>query len=259
MDRKPLVKPSRTREDDGLIIGRNPVLEALKAERPIDCVYINGEGGSLNLIMKLAKERGAVIKQVSQQKLSEMSGGASHQGVIATGACAEYVGISDILKIAKEKGEPPFVIICDEIEDPHNLGAIIRTAECAGAHGVIIPKRRSASLNGTVFKTSAGAASWVPVARVANIAQAIDELKAAGLWIYGTDASGSDYTKTDLRGAIGLVIGSEGFGMGKLIAEKCDFMLKLPLNGKITSLNASVAAGIFMYEIVRQRNSAKAD
>lgn len=255
MDRKPLNKPSRAREDEGLIIGRNPVLEALKAEHPIDCVYIGGEGGSLNLIMKLAKERGAVVKQVSRQKLDDMSGGAAHQGVVATGACAEYAEISDILGIAANKGELPFVIICDEIEDPHNLGAIIRTAECAGAHGVIIPKRRSASLNGTVFKTSAGAASRVPVARVPNLAQAIDELKSAGLWIYGTDASGTDYTKADLRGAVGLVIGSEGFGIGKLIAEKCDFMLKLPLKGEITSLNASVAAGIFMYEIVRQREA----
>lgn len=256
MDRKPLNKPSRERERDGVIAGRNPVLEALKSKRPIDCVYINGEGGSLNLIQKLAKERGIVVKQVSQQKLSEMSGGASHQGVIATGACAEYVGIKDILDIAKDRGEPPFVIICDGIEDPHNLGAIIRTAECAGAHGVIIPKRRSASLSETVFKTSAGAASWVPVARVPNIAAAIDELKEAGLWIYGTDASGEDYTKTDLKGAIGLVIGSEGFGIGKLTASKCDFMLRLPLRGKITSLNASVAAGIFMYEAVRQRTES---
>ena len=257
MDRKPLNKPSRERVRDGLIIGRNPVLEALKSGRAIDCVYIGGEGGSISVIQKLARERDIVIKQVSQQKLTEMSGGASHQGVIATGACAEYVEIKDILRVAEERGEKPFVIICDEIEDPHNLGAIIRTAECAGAHGVIIPKRRSASLNDTVNKTSAGAASWMPVARVPNIAAAIDELKDAGLWIYGTDASGEDYTKTDLTGAVGLVIGSEGFGIGNLIAKKCDFMLKLPLKGKITSLNASVAAGIFMYETVRQRDAAK--
>lgn len=253
MDKKPLNKPSRERERDGLIIGRNPVLEALKSGKPIDSIYIGGEGGSISVIQKMARDKGIVIKQVSQQKLDQMSGGASHQGVIATGACAEYVEIKDILNVAKERGEQPFVIICDEIEDPHNLGAIIRTAECAGAHGVIIPKRRSASLNDTVFKTSAGAASWVPVARVPNIAAAIDELKDAGLWIYGTDASGEDYTKTDLKGSIGLVIGSEGFGIGNLVAKKCDFMLKLPLKGKITSLNASVAAGVFMYEVVRQR------
>ena len=252
MDRKPLNKPVRS----DLIIGRNPVLEALKAGRPIDSVYISGEGGSLSLIARLAKEQGAVVKEAGRQKLDEISGGAAHQGVIAFGACAEYVGIKDILDAAKAKNEPPFVIICDGIEDPHNLGAIIRTAECAGAHGVIIPKRRSASLSETVFKTSAGAASWVPVARVPNIPAAIDELKGQGLWIYGTDASGEDYTKTDLKGPIGLVIGSEGFGIGKLAASKCDFMLKLPLKGKITSLNASVAAGIFMYEVLRQRETA---
>ena len=249
MDRKP--HPGS--HGEGFIIGRNPVIEALKSQRQIDCVYIAGEGGSLGLIKKLAKEQGAVVKQVSHQKLDSLAGGGSHQGVIATGACAAYCSISDILDAAKKRNEKPFVIICDEIEDPHNLGAIIRTAECAGAHGVVIPKRRSASLNDTVFKTSAGAAAWVPVARVANIAAAIDELKKAGLWIYGTDAAGEDYTKTDLTGPVGLVIGSEGFGIGKLVAEKCDFMLKLPLLGKITSLNASVAAGIFMYEALRQR------
>lgn len=252
MDKKPLNKPVRS----DLIIGRNPVLEALRAGRPIDSVYISGEGGSLSLIARLAKEQGAVVKEAGRQKLDEISGGAAHQGVIAFGACAEYVGIKDILDAAKAKNEPPFVIICDGIEDPHNLGAIIRTAECAGAHGVIIPKRRSASLSETVFKTSAGAASWVPVARVPNIPAAIDELKEQGLWIYGTDASGEDYTKTDLKGPIGLVIGSEGFGIGKLAASKCDFMLKLPLKGRITSLNASVAAGIFMYEVLRQREAA---
>lgn len=252
MDRKPFNGPPRS----DLIIGRNPVLEALKAGRQIDSVYICGEGGSLSLIAGLAKEQGAVIKQECRQKLDEMSGGGAHQGVIALCACAEYVEIKDILEAAKAKNEPPFVIICDGIEDPHNLGAIIRTAECAGVHGVIIPKRRSASLNETVFKTSAGAASWVPVARVANIPAAIDELKRQGLWIYGTDASGEDYTKTDLKGPIGLVIGSEGFGIGKLTASKCDFMLRLPLKGKITSLNASVAAGIFMYEALRQREAA---
>ena len=254
MDRKPLHKTSREREADGLIIGRNPVLEALKAKKPIDTVYISGEGGSLNLIAKLAAESGAVIKRTDQQKLDQMSGGAAHQGVVAVGACAEYASVSDILNAAKEKNEPPFIIVCDEIEDPHNLGAIIRTAECAGAHGIIIPKRRSASLNGTVFKTSAGAASWLLVARVTNIAQTLDELKQQGLWIYGTDASGTDYDKADLKGPVALVIGSEGFGIGRLISEKCDFMLKLPMKGKITSLNASVAAGIFMYEVVRQRS-----
>ena len=245
--------------DDGgaeLIIGRNPVIEALKADKPIDTLYVNKDGGgSLNHIIDMAKKRDIVVKEVTAEKLNHMTGGASHQGVAAMGACAEYSSVDEILAIAHSKGEDPFIIICDEIEDPHNLGAIIRTAESAGAHGIIIPKRRSASLNYTVFKTSAGAASWLPVARVANIPAAIDELKQNSVWIYGTDASGEKYDKANLKGPIGLVIGSEGFGMGRLVAKKCDFMLSLPMKGRITSLNASVAAGIFMYEVVRQRES----
>lgn len=244
-------------QDEGeLILGRNPVIEALKSDKLIDVIFVNPEaGGSINQIIGMAKDKKIVVKEVSEQKLANLAKGASHQGVIAMGACAEYVEVEDILKIARDKGEDPFIIICDEIEDPHNLGAIIRTAETAGAHGILIPKRRSASLNHTVYKTSAGAASWLPVARVANIASAIDELKEQGIWIYGTDGSGNDYRETDMTGPIGLVIGSEGFGMGKLVASKCDFMLRLPMKGKITSLNASVAAGIFMYEIVRQRDA----
>ena len=240
--------------DNNLICGRNPVLEALKSESSIDTIYINGEGGILGKIRSMAKSNGVVVKDVSSQKLDQMTDNASHQGVAATIACAEYVTVEDILEISEKKGTSPFIIICDEIEDPHNLGAIIRTAEAAGADGVIIPKRRSASLNSTVHKTSAGAASWVPVARVSNLASAIDKLKDNGVWIYGTDASGENYDGVDLKGSIALVIGSEGFGMGRLIKEKCDFLLKLPMNGKITSLNASVAAGIFMYEAVRQRS-----
>ena len=186
-----------------------------------------------------------------------MTNGASHQGIVAVCACAEYVSVEQILKNANDKNESPFIIICDEIEDPHNLGAIIRTAEASGAHGIIIPKRRSASLNHTVFKTSAGAASWLPVARVPNIVSTIDMLKNNGVWIYGTDASGEEYTSTNLTGSIGLVIGSEGNGISRLVREKCDFLLKLPMLGKITSLNSSVAGGIFMYEIVRQRQQEK--
>lgn len=257
-------KPERTEESFSLpenasaelIIGRNPVIEALKAEKPIDTLYVNKDGGgSLSHIIDLAKRLDIVVKEVTAEKLNHMTGGASHQGVVAVGACAEYSSIDEILAIARSKGEDPFIIICDEIEDPHNLGAIIRTAESAGAHGIIIPKRRSASLNYTVFKTSAGAASWLPVARVANIPAALDELKQNGVWIYGTDASGEEYNKVNLKGPIGLVIGSEGFGMGRLVAKKCDFMLSLPMKGRITSLNASVAAGIFMYEVVRQREA----
>lgn len=238
-----------------LIVGRNPVIEALKADKSLNAVYLSGNGGSLGLIRRMAAEKGIVVKQVTDQKLSAMCGGASHQGAAASGACAEYVSVEDILEVSEKKGTKPFIIICDEIEDPHNLGAIIRTAEASGADGVIIPKRRSAALNETVFKTSAGAASWVPVARVANIPAAIDILKENGVWIYGTDASGEDYSTADMKGSVGLVIGSEGFGMGRLVREKCDFLIKLPMSGMITSLNASVAAGIFMYEVVRQRRA----
>jgi len=236
-----------------VICGRNPVIEALKSGANLDTIYIDGNGGSLSVIRRLAKEKGIPVKDVRDEKLSKLSGGASHQGVAAVGACGEYVSVEDILAVSEKKGAKPFIIICDEIEDPHNLGAIIRTAETSGADGVIIPKRRSAGLNATVFKTSAGAASYVPVARVSNLAAAIDKLKESGVWIYGTDAAGSDYSETDLTGSCGLVIGSEGFGISRLIREKCDFMIRLPMMGKINSLNASVAAGIFMYEILRQR------
>lgn len=235
------------------IIGRNPVIEALKSGTPIDTIYIDGNGGSLGLIRRLAKEKGIVVKDAQDKKLSQLAGGASHQGVVAVGACGEYVSVEDILAVSRNKGTNPFIIICDEIEDPHNLGAIIRTAETAGADGIIIPKRRSASLNATVAKTSAGAVSYVPVARVSNLAACIDTLKDNGVWIYGTDASGTDYCQTDFTGSMALVIGSEGFGISRLIQKKCDFMVKLPMHGNINSLNASVAAGIFMYEVLRQR------
>ena len=240
--------------DNNLIFGRNPVIEALKSGTTIDTLYINGNNGILGKIRAMAKNSGIVVKDVSAQKLDQITDKSAHQGVAAALSYAEYVSVEDILEVSKKKGTDPFIIICDEIEDPHNLGAIIRTAEAAGADGVIIPKRRSASLNATVHKTSAGAASWLPVARVSNLASAIDFLKKNGVWIYGTDASGEIYNGVDLKGSIALVIGSEGFGMGKLIKDKCDFLLMLPMNGKITSLNASVAAGIFMYEAVKQRN-----
>jgi len=243
-------------KSENVICGRNPVIEALKSGANIDTIYIDGNGGSLSVIRRLAKENGIVVKDADDKKLSRLSGGASHQGVVAEGACGEYVTVEDILAVSQKNGTKPFIIICDEIEDPHNLGAIIRTAETSGADGVIIPKRRSASLNATVFKTSAGAASYVPVARVPNLAACIDTLKENGVWIYGTDASGTDYSETDFTGGVALVIGSEGFGISKLIQKKCDFMIKLPMLGKINSLNASVAAGIFMYEVLRQRRSS---
>lgn len=235
------------------IVGRNPVIEALKSGTPIDTIYIDGNGGSLGLIRRLAREKGIVVKDAQDKKLLQLAGGTSHQGVVAVGACSEYASVEDILEVSRKKGTKPFIIICDEIEDPHNLGAIIRTAETAGADGIIIPKRRSASLNTTVAKTSAGAVNYVPVARVSNLSACIDTLKDNGVWIYGTDASGTDYCQTDFTGSMALVIGSEGFGISRLIQKKCDFMVKLPMYGNINSLNASVAAGIFMYEVLRQR------
>lgn len=241
-------------EDNSVIYGKNPVLEALKSEMSIDVVYISGSGAIYNKISSLARERQVVVKNVNDVKMRQICGSIAHQGVAAVCACAEYSSVEDILEVSKKKGHDPFIIICDEIEDPHNLGAIIRTAEAAGADGIIIPKRRSASLNNTVFKTSAGAASWIPVARVPNLASVIETLKKQNIWIYGTDAEGECYTKVNFKGPMGLVIGSEGFGMGKLIKEKCDFLVSLPMAGQVNSLNASVAAGIFMYEAVRQRN-----
>ena len=240
-------------ENDNLIIGRNPVREALRSGTPVDTVYIAQNSGGLGEIIALAKEQGAVVKMTEEHKLTALAQGVTHQGVIACAAAASYASLEDLLEVSAKKGTKPFLIICDEIEDPHNLGAIIRTAETAGADGIIIPKRRSATLNPTVYKTSAGAASWLPVARVPNLGAAIDRLKKEGIWIYGTDMNGSLYTETSFDGALALVIGSEGTGMSRLVREKCDFLVKLPMLGKITSLNASVAAGIFMYEVVRQR------
>lgn len=240
-------------DPDTLIIGRNPVMEALSADKNIDTVFVSGEGGLISKICAVAKEKGIVVKDVSPVKLDNMCAHANHQGVIAMLACAEYSSVEDILSLADEKGEAPFIIIADEIEDPHNLGAIIRTAEAAGAHGLIVPKRRSASLNSTVYKTSAGAASVLKVARVANLASTIDDLKKKGIWIYGADMNGTDMGKTSFDGAVGIVVGSEGNGIGRLIKEKCDVLVNIPMYGKINSLNASVAAAVVMYEVVRQK------
>ncbi len=240
--------------DEGLIAGRNPVIEALRSDCPLNAVYISPDaGGSINTIVKLAKEKGIPVKYADDKKLTAMTGFTSHQGAVASGACTEYISVEELLDISRKKGTPPFIIVCDEIEDPHNLGAVIRTAEAAGADGIIIPKRRSASINTTVYKTSAGAASILPAARVTNIPAALDKLKDNGVWIYGTDAVGESYTDVSLTGAIALVIGSEGNGLHRLVREKCDRLISLPMYGRINSLNASVAAGIFMYEAVRQR------
>lgn len=243
-----------------LIIGRNPIIEVLKAGREIDTLYVaKGERqqGSVGKIISMCRDLGITVKDTDSKKLDYMCGHANHQGVIARVAMHSYSTIDDIFTKAEEKGEAPFIIICDEIEDPHNLGAIIRTAECAGAHGIIVPKRRNATLSFTVAKTAAGALEYMPVARVSNLASAIDELKERGVWVYGTDMKGEPWCQTDLKGAVALVIGSEGTGMGRLVREKCDFILSLPMKGRINSLNASVAAGIVMYEVSRQRLDMK--
>ena len=247
-------KNSDERQKD-LIIGRNAVSELLKSGREIDALYVaKGEkGGSVGSLIAACREKGAVIKEVDRKKLDFMCGHANHQGVAALCAAHEYSTVEEILAVAEEKGEPPFILICDGIEDPHNLGALIRTAEAAGAHGVIIPKRRSASLNFTVGKTSAGALEYVKVARVSNLAATVEDLKQKGVWIYGADMDGEDIKSMDLSGPAALVVGSEGNGMSRIIKEKCDFIVSLKMKGKINSLNASVAGGILMYEFSYKR------
>ena len=248
------------KEDSNLIIGRNAVSEALKNDRAIDTLLVSkGEkNGSLGRIIKDCKEKGIVIKEVDRKKLDVLCSGAVHQGVAAYAAAHAYAEVEDIFALAGERNEAPFIIICDELEDPHNLGAIIRSAEAGGAHGVIIPKRRNASLNYVVGKASAGAVEYVPVARVANLASTIDELKKRGVWIYAADMDGESWCGVDYSGGVGLVIGSEGKGVSRLVKEKCDFIVSLPMKGKINSLNASVAAGILIYEVSRQRAGIKA-
>ncbi len=241
---------------DDLIEGRNAVTEALRAGRSIDKIYIaRGEvDKTLGHIASKARDMGIVVTEADRRKLDAMSVTHAHQGVIALCAVREYVEIEDILAIAEDRGEPPFVIVCDEISDPHNLGAIIRTAECAGVHGIIIPKRRSAGLTSIVGKTSAGAAEYMAVARVPNLTAALKELKARGLWIFGSAAGAQGgLWQTDLRGPVCLVIGSEGEGMSRLVTESCDFLVSIPMRGKLNSLNASAAAAVLMYEVLRQR------
>lgn len=240
-----------------LIEGRNAVIEALRAGRAIDKIYIaRGDvDKTLGHIASKAKEKGIVVADCDRRKLDFMSRTHAHQGVIAVAAVREYCSVEDILDVAEERGEEPFVIICDEISDPHNLGAVIRSAECAGAHGVIIPKRRSAGLTAIVDNASAGAAEHMAIARVPNIPAVIKELKNKGLWIYGTAAEGSSpLWETDFSGPLALVIGSEGDGMGRLVAENCDFTVSLPMKGQVSSLNAAAAASITMYEVLRQRS-----
>lgn len=238
------------------IIGRNPVLEALRAEREIGKIWIaeGSQKGSMQQVIGVAKERNIFVQIVPRKKIDQMVEGV-HQGVIAQVAAYKYAELDDLFARAEEQNEAPFFMILDEVEDPHNLGSIMRTADAVGAHGIIIPKRRAVGLTATVAKASTGAIEYIPVARVTNLARTIEELQERGVWIVGTDAKGSDdYRNLDGKMPIGLVIGSEGKGMGRLIKEKCDFLIRLPMAGKVTSLNASVAASLLMYEVYRKRN-----
>ena len=243
--------------DEGRIEGKNAVIEALRAGRTIDKVYIaKGEqqDKAMRFISQKARANGAVVSEVDRRKLDAMSETHAHQGVIAIAALREYAEIEDILNLAEEKGEKPLVVVCDEISDPHNLGAIIRTAEAAGAHGIIIPKHRSAGVTAIVEKTSAGAVEHMLVARVPNLVSALEKLKQAGLWIFGTAAEGSKgLWEAEFRDGTALVIGSEGSGMSRLTRESCDFLISVPMAGKVSSLNASAAAAVVLYEAVRQR------
>ena len=237
------------------IEGRNAVLEAFRAGKTIDKLYVlkGCQDGPVNSILREARKQDTVVSFVTKERLDQMSETGKHQGVIASAAAYEYADVEDILRLAEERGEAPFLILLDNIEDPHNLGAIIRTANLAGAHGVIIPKRRAAGLTATVAKASAGALNYTPVAKVTNLGKTMEELKERGIWFVCADMRGTVMYDVDLKGPIGLVIGSEGEGVGRLIRQKCDLTASIPMKGDIDSLNASVAAGVLAYEIVRQR------
>ncbi len=238
---------------DTMIFGKNAVTEALRAGSPIDEIFISKDSRSFGEIAAAARANGIIFKAVESARLAELCGSEKNGGVAARLSSVEYSTPDEILSVAEEKGQPPFIVICDEIEDPHNLGAIIRTAEAAGAHGVIIPKRRSASVNSTVYKTSAGAAAWIKIARVNNLCEVIKYLKKKNVWIYGAEADGTPVSQAELSGAAALVVGSEGHGLNRLVRENCDVIISLPMFGKVNSLNASVSAGILMYEFVRSR------
>lgn len=258
--RRKLEKRREGRTDETIIAGRNAVSEALRAGRTIDSLYIcRGEssGAVLALVAK-AKEAGAAVKEVDIRKLEHLCPGEHHQGVVAVAAVKEYAQVEDLLALARVRGEPPFLVVCVGLEDPHNLGAVIRSAECAGAHGVVIPKRRSVGLTYAVGRASAGAVEHLPVARVQNLPRLLDDLKKQGVWIFAADMDGQPWVQADLTGPCALVIGSEGRGVGRLVKEKADFVLSLPQMGKINSLNASVAAGVLCCEAARQRSGVQA-
>ena len=237
------------------IVGRNPVTEAIRAGRPIDKILIQeGAGGAADRVRKLAKENRIPVEAAPKRDLGKLADGAAHQGIVAFASSHEYASVDDMLRSAAERDEDPFIVVLDGIEDPHNLGAILRSAECAGAHGVIIPKRNACGLTETVAKSSAGAVEYVPCAKVTNIARTLDELKEKGIWIYACDMDGETYYKQNMKGPCAIVIGAEGKGISRLVKEKCDFTVSMPLVGRIQSLNASNAACVLMYEIRRQRD-----
>ena len=256
--RKPDVKREKYREepDENVIFGRNAVRELLAGGRDIEKLYIQigDREGSVNQLLGIASERKLPIHEVDRAKLDALACGGNHQGILAIAAERNYATIDEILAYAEERGEQPFIILLDGVEDPHNLGALIRSAECSGAHGVIIPKRRAVGLTSTAVKASAGAAEHMRVAKVTNLATTIDELKERGLWFYAADMDGQTYCDTDFSGAVGLVMGSEGFGISRLVKEKCDFVVSIPLYGSVNSLNVSCAGAIIMTEVARQRN-----
>ena len=242
---------------DGRIEGRNPVMEALKSGKTIDKIYVlKGDGqGSVVKIRALAKQKKIPIVEIDRKKMDEMSESHSHQGVIALVPPVDYVTVQDILKRAEQKGEKPFIVVLDEVEDPHNLGSIIRSANGAGVHGILIPKHRSTGITATVAKVAAGACFYTPVAKVTNLAQTMEELKEQGVWFYGADMDGEKTVfETDFSGGCGIVIGNEGKGISRLVREKCDFIVNIPMHGEIESLNAAVSAGIFMYQAANSRN-----
>ncbi|OOM11215.1 23S rRNA (guanosine(2251)-2'-O)-methyltransferase RlmB [Clostridium saccharobutylicum] len=247
---------SQVEEREDIVIGRNAVIEALKGEGTIETLYISNGNleGSIKTIVGLAKEKRVIIREVDKRKLDSMCNGEVHQGVIAKITPYKYSQVSDILELAEKRGESPFIVILDEVEDPHNLGSIIRTAELFGVHGIIIPKRRSASVTSTVYKSSVGAVEHVKIAKVTNLNATIEELKESGIWVYGADIRAEEYSyQVDFSGPCALIIGNEGRGISKLTVQKCDKLIKIPMVGKINSLNASVAGGIMMYEVLKGR------
>ena len=253
------MKEKNTERKSDVISGRNPVSEALRGNRPIDKILVaKGEkSGAVVGILAKARDKQIPVKEVDRAKLDYISSGAPHQGIVAFAAVKDYCTVGEIFEYAQSKNEAPFIIILDELEDPHNLGAVIRTAECAGVHGVIVPKRRSAGLSYTVGKASAGAVEYMRVARVTNIASLIDDIKSRGVWVFGADMNGTDYRKCDFSGACAIVVGNEGKGLSRLVREKCDVIVSLPMKGNINSLNASVAAGILMYRAMDGRTERK--